>query len=267
MLKYHKLLYAYKFIYSKRVIYMLLVLLYHRINAVNYANRLDMFFAHVQFIAEHYPVILPGDPLPAGKTAVCLTFDDAYFDFYHYVFPLLCKLKIRALLGVPVKYIVERTTHDSIARLSVPYDEAMVNEVFVKKVPFCTWEEISQMVASGFVEVASHSYSHRNLTDQDVDLNEEIVGSKAILEKKLSQKISTFIYPYGKLDKNVHSFVTKHYLYAMRIGSALNKDWYNSHGLIYRVNGDCLTNPMQPFKSINLSRYYIKYFLNIIRGK
>ncbi|MBM4140569.1 MAG: polysaccharide deacetylase family protein [Nitrospira sp.] len=246
---------------------MLLVLLYHRINAVEYSNRLDIFLAHVKFIADHYPVVLPGDTLPSGKTAVCLTFDDAYFDFYHYVFPLLCELKIRALLGVPVKYIVESTTLDSISRLSIPYDEAMANEVSVKKVPFCTWDEISQMVASGFVEVASHSYSHRNLTDQDVDLREEIVRSKAILEENLPQRITTFVYPFGKVNKKVHSFVTRHYLYAMRIGSALNKDWYNSHGLIYRVNGDCLTNPLQPLKKINLSKYLFKYVMNTIRGR
>lgn len=246
---------------------MLLVLLYHRINAIKYSNMLDMFQPHIKFIAEHYPVVLPGDPLPSGKIAVCLTFDDAYFDFYHYVFPLLCELKIKALLGVPVKYILDSTTLDSITRLSVPYDETMANEVFQKKVPFCTWDEISQMVSSGFVEVASHSYSHRDLTAQDVDLSVEIVRSKAILEEKLPQKITTFVYPFGKINKKVHSFVTRHYLYAMRIGSALNKDWYNSQGLIYRVNGDSLTNPLHPLKNINLSKYYLKYFVNTIRRR
>lgn len=246
---------------------MLLVLLYHRINAIKCSNRLDMFQPHIKFIAEHYPVVLPGDPLPSGKTAVCLTFDDAYFDFYHYVFPLLCELKIRALLGVPVKYIMERTTLDSNTRLSVPYDEAMVNDVFQRKVPFCTWNEISEMVDSGFVEVASHSYSHKNLTDQNVDLSEEIVRSKTILEENSSQKITTFVYPFGKINKKVHSLVTKHYLYAMRIGSALNKDWYNSHKLIYRVSVDCLPNPIQPLKITSLFKYSLKYFINTIRRK
>jgi peptidoglycan/xylan/chitin deacetylase (PgdA/CDA1 family) len=246
---------------------MLLVLLYHRINGAKHSNRLDIFSAHLRFLAERYPIVLPGDPLPPGKTAVCLTFDDAYFDFYHYVFPLLSELKIRALLGVPVKYIVESTTLDSSMRLSVPYDEAMANGVYAKKVPFCTWDEILKMAASGFVGIASHSYSHRNLTDQDADLEEEIVGSKALLEERLSQKVTTFVYPFGKMNMKVHSLVTRHYSYAMRIGSALNKDWNNSQRLIYRVNGDQLSNPLQPLKKINLSRYLFKYVMNTIRGK
>lgn len=246
---------------------MLLVLLYHRINAAEYSNGLDIFSAHLKFLAERYPVVLPGDPLPPGKMSVCLTFDDAYLDFYQYVFPLLCELKIRALLGVPVKYIIESTALDPGTRLSVPYDEAMATEVYAKKAPFCTWNEISKMVASGFVEVASHSYSHRDLTDLGVDLEKEIVGSKTLLEEKLPQKVTTFIYPFGKVNKKIHSFVTRHYSYAMRIGSALNRDWHNSHGLIYRVHGDHLPNPTQPLKKINLPGYLFKYIINTIRGK
>lgn len=246
---------------------MLLVLLYHRINAAKYSNRLDIFSAHLKFLAEHYPIVLPGDPLQPGKMSVCLTFDDAYFDFYHYVFPILSELKIRALLGVPVKYIVENTTLDGGMRSSVTYDEAMADDVYAEKAPFCTWDEISKMAASGFVGIASHSYSHRDLTDQDADLEEEIVRSKTLLEERLPQKVTTFIYPFGKWNRKVHYLVTRHYSYAMRIGSALNKNWSNSQGLIYRVNGDYLSNPAEPFKRINLSSYLFKYVVNTIRGR
>lgn len=246
---------------------MLLILMYHRINASKYSNGLDMFSAHLRFIAKHYPVVLPGDPLPSGETAVCLSFDDAYFDFYHYVFPLLTEFKIRALLSVPVKYIADSTAVDWYTRLSTPSDEAMENDVYMRKLPFCTWDELSRMITSGLVEVASHSYSHRNLTDNDADLKKEIVGSKALLEEKLSQKITTFVYPFGKMNKKIHSFVAGHYPYAMRIGSALNKDWHNARGLLYRVSGDGMIDPAQPFKKTNMSRYMFNYLVNTIRGK
>jgi peptidoglycan/xylan/chitin deacetylase (PgdA/CDA1 family) len=246
---------------------MLLILLYHRINAAEYSNSLDMFSAHLRYVSNRYPIVLPGDPLQSGKISVCLTFDDAYFDFYHYVFPLLSELKVRALLSVPVKYIVDSTTVDRNARLSVPSDEAMVTDVYTERVPFCTWDELSKMVASGFVEVASHSYGHRNITDNDADLKKEIVGSKALIEEKLSQKITTFVYPFGKANATTHSLVTEHYSYAMRIGSAFNKDWHNTRGLLYRVNGDGLTDPAQPFTRTRLSGYLFKYLMNIIRGR
>jgi len=246
---------------------MLLILMYHRINASKYSNRLEIFLSHLRFLTERYPIVLPGDALRGEKLSVCLTFDDAYFDFYHYVFPLLTEFKIRALLSVPVKYIVDSTAVDCDTRLSIPSDEAMVNDVYTKKVPFCTWDELSRMVASGFVEVASHSHSHRDLTDPDSDSWEEIVGSKTRLEERLHQKITTFVYPFGKVNRQIHSVVAKNYPFAMRIGSAFNKDWHNAKGLLYRINGDGLTDPAQPFTRTRLSGYLFRYFMNTVRGR
>jgi peptidoglycan/xylan/chitin deacetylase (PgdA/CDA1 family) len=246
---------------------MLLILMYHRINASKYSNRLDIFLSHLRFLTERYPIVLPGDALRGEKISVCLTFDDAYFDFYHYVFPLLGEFKIRALLSVPVKYIVDSTAVDSNTRLSVPSHEAMVNDVHIRKVPFCTWDELSKMAASGLVEIASHSHSHRDLTNPGVDLREEIVGSKMRLEERLHQKITTFVYPIGKVNRQLHSLVARNYPFAMRIGSASNKDWHNTKGLLYRINGDGLSDPAEPFTRTRLSGYLFKYFMNTIRGK
>ena len=226
-----------------------------------------MFQSHIRFLSENYPVALPGDPLTAGKITVCLTFDDAYFDFYHYVFPLLCELKIKALLAVPVKYIIERTTVDDSSRLQVPCDEAMNEGVYQEKAPFCTWTELTRMADSGHVEVASHSYSHIDLSGADVDLNGEVAGSKAILEEKLHREITTFVYPFGKFDRKAQSMVSRHYRFSMRIGAALNKDWHNSHGVIYRVAADSLPDPKYPVRRKNLAKYFLKYISNTIRGR
>lgn len=226
-----------------------------------------MFQSHIRFLSENYPVALPGDPLTAGKITVCLTFDDAYFDFYHYVFPLLCELKIKALLAVPVKYIIERTTVDDSSRLQVPYDEAMNEGVYQEKAPFCTWTELTQMAESGYVEIASHSYSHGVLTDSNADLEDEIVRSKALLEKMLQREVTTFVYPYGKVNREAHLLASRHYRFTMRIGSALNKDWDNGRRMIYRVNADRLPEPMYPLRMRNLLKYFLKYFSNTVRGR
>lgn len=239
---------------------MLLVLMSHRISNV------EMFHAHMGYISQNYPVLIPDDALPPGKLSICLTFDDAYFDFYHKVFPVLSKLQIKAVVGVPAKYIIEKTSVKSEIRLNVPYDETMKDDVFYEKAPFCTWQELREMADSGLVKVASHSNSHVNLINNNVDLTDEIVQSKQIIEQRLSQKIDTFIYPFGKVNRKVHHFASGHYKYLMRIGSALNRDWHNSNNMIYRVNGDNLID-RKGFGKKNLFKYFLKYISNTIRGK
>ncbi len=246
---------------------MLLVLLYHRINKGIYSNSMNMFRSHIRFIVDNYPIVLPGDPLPCGKMAICLTFDDAYYDFYQYVFPFLRELNIKALLAVPVKYIVAETDLDSSARLKIPVEEAMKEGVYQKDVPFCTWAELKRMVESGHVEVASHSFSHADLSKPEVDLDVEVALSKALLEERLCRDVTTFVYPFGKYGREVHSAVSQRYKFSMRIGTAVNKDWHNSQGIIYRVVADNLPDPMYPLGKKKLLKYYIKYLSNTIRGR
>ncbi len=180
--------------------------------------------------------MLPGDPLKRG--ALCLTFDDAHYDFYHTVFPLLKQYNLKALLGVPTRYILEKSNLSSEERLSVPYTLAMQDGFFDKKAPFCTWEEIEEMVASGHVQVASHSHAHCNLTFSFVNLQREIIQSKEILEARLKQPVTSFIYPFGRLNGEVHRLVSKHYPYSFRIGSAASFSWDCTRGPISRISAD-----------------------------
>lgn len=232
---------------------MLLTLLYHRIAQGKYANSLDMMKSHFEHLAKNYSVVLPGEPLRFMEVQVCLTFDDAFFDFFHYVYPLLREFKLRAILAVPTKYILERTSLDPSIRLEPDYRQAQ--NKYLTHAPFCTWQELQEMSDSGFVQVASHSHSHEQMTKNGLDLEKEIVGSKKILESKLQKSVSTFVYPYGKFDLNIHQKVLKEYQYAMRIGSAVNSSWST---LLYRVPADQLISPKDPFRW----KSYVKYWLN-----
>jgi len=232
--------------------------MYHRIGTGKHANSEKMLRAHLTFLKEHHPILLPGDPIPKRKCALCLTFDDATFDFYHFVFPLLKELNIRVLLGIPTLYIVDSTTLTPGERLSVPYTLAMQEGFFDKKAPFCTWEELDKMVQSGLVEVASHSHMHCNLTFDFVDLNRELVTSKQIIETNLSQPVSSFIYPFGKMNLRLHEQVAEHYPYAFRIGSALNWGWGNGKKPLSRIIGDQMTSPSSLLSYGNRARYAFK---------
>ena len=240
---------------------MLVALLYHRAAQGKYANSPDMMQAHLEHLAKSYPVVLPGDTLLPFKVQVCLTFDDAFFDFYHIVYPLLRKLNLRAILAVPIQYILERTDIPAEVRLNTTYKKAPLE---LEKAPYCTWEEISEMSQSGYVEIASHSHSHVNLTAPDVDLEKEVLGSKKILENRLNKPISTFVYPYGAFSPKLQGYVSQHYPYAMRIGSASNQGW---DPLIYRIQGDHLKSPDMPFKAYRYPLYWVQWFFNKIRNK
>jgi peptidoglycan/xylan/chitin deacetylase (PgdA/CDA1 family) len=242
---------------------MMLAIMYHRVGEGKYANSLEMLRSHLMFLKEHFSLVLPGDPLTKRKISLCLTFDDATFDFYHYVFPLLKELKIRALLGVPVHYIIDATSLPPDERLRVPFTMAMQEGIFEERAHFCTWKELKEMVSSGFVEVASHSYLHCNLTFNFVDLHREVVSSKEILESHLSQAVSSFIYPFGKVTPAVHEYVSKHYPFAFRIGSALNWGWGKGKKPLSRIIGDQMDSPTALLSPFKLTHYLLKAFKEV----
>lgn len=246
---------------------MMYTLLYHRVGAGKYSNSPKMMEDHLSWIAKRFQVLLPGEPFSIFSRNVCLTFDDATYDFYHYVFPLLKKLKVRALLSVPTKFIKDNTTLKPIDRLAIPYSIAMKEDIYRTHCPFCTWEELHEMAHSGFVEIASHSVQHKHLLTPGLDWKREIQESKKILEDKLQIHVRTFVYPLGKFDQIIHQEVLEHYDFAMRIGTAWNTSWYNWSNLTYRIICDNLTSPNEFIRLLKKMSYLWFYTLNSLRRR
>ncbi len=84
-------------------------------------------------------------PLP--EKAVLLTFDDGYQGMYEQVFPLLRAFDYRAVLAVVGSWL------ETPADKDVMYGSEPVSRRY-----FLSWQQIREMVKSGHVEVASHSY-------------------------------------------------------------------------------------------------------------
>ena len=245
---------------------MLLALLYHKIGNGKYANPLPILESHFQWIAKNYPTVLPGEKLSSGLN-VCLTFDDAFFDFYHFIYPLLKKYGLKALLSVPTAYILESTTLSSKERFKkIPSFSDKISPI-IPSPAFCTWEELKELNNLPLIQIASHSMHHYPLTSTQIDPEKELISSKQILELKLQTPIQTFVYPYGLFNPKVHSFAQKHYPYIMRIGNALNRSWINSHGLFYRINADQLPHPKYPFSFPHHLKHFARLFLNTLRKK
>lgn len=240
-------------------------LMFHRVNDPSLGYDPQQFARYLEYLINNFPIVCPNSFLPANKVAIFLTFDDAYFDFYQHVYPLLKQYNIRALLAVPSQYIVEDTKLSPATRLAVPYPQGMDAITCIEKVPFCTWRELKEMADSGHVLMASHSYSHVNLCDPTVNITQELLTSKKQLEEKLGTSVDYFVYPYGKMNRRIHRQVRKIYRYGIRIGSALNKGWDHPQQFIYRIDAERLWPTHLPLTSTLINKLTFKYWINRAR--
>ncbi|MCB1084721.1 MAG: polysaccharide deacetylase family protein [Chlamydiia bacterium] len=222
-----------------------------------------MLDKHFEWIASCFSTVLPGEKLSGGPK-VCLTFDDATCDFYHLIFPLLEKYRLKALLAVPTAFIPKKVALTPEERLK------KVKELPSKIPPipnpaFCSWEELRILAGSPLIQIASHSLHHRPLTSQHVNPAHELTLSKEILEEELNGPINTFVYPYGQWNRKVHTLAKQSYQYIFRIGNAHNISW--NQNLLYRVSGDALISPTSPFDLRQRIQPTIRYFLNTLLKK
>lgn len=247
---------------------MLLILMYHRAGdrRLGAGNPVPVLQSHFEYLRRRFDVVLPGEPLRPGRLGVCLSFDDAYVDFYVHVFPLLEKFSLRALLAVPTAFIIPQTSLPMTERLLVTQSEAMQGELFRTKAPFCTWEELRRMVSRGWVQVASHSHRHPDLRRDDVDVEFEVSHSQSLLVQNLGCRVSTFVYPFGSVNARAHSTVMRHYSFAMRVGSALNSGWYPRQQPLCRVGADDTPNIARRLRWNRLAVFGWKWAANGLRA-
>ncbi|MCK4935117.1 MAG: polysaccharide deacetylase family protein [Simkaniaceae bacterium] len=233
---------------------MLLTLLYHRAKSPKSLKQ------QLIYIKEHYPIALPGDALIKRKIQICLTFDDAYFDFFHVIYPMLLELSIKAVLAVPTAFIMDHTNESPNTRLKEAQSFRFTEPQ--KSSAFCTWEELQIMQNSGQILMASHSHQHFDMRLERIDPDFEALKSKQLLETKLGCAINTFVYPYGYFNKSIQKILIKHYPYIMRIGNALNFSWKNP---TYRISADHIQSIDRLFTGNKQLRFLFRYFLNQVR--
>ncbi len=237
---------------------MLLSIMYHHINCDQFSNDLASFEQHLKYVVDRFNIVVPGDTLSKKRDNLCLTFDDAYYDFYYYVFPLLKKYQIKAVLAVPTALISDITDVAPDLRMSLSHKEIYREKNYRKYGSFCTWGELKEMNDSGFVMMASHSHTHKDLTGKDIDLEEEIITSKRILEEKMQVEIESFILPFGRYNHDSFTLLQKHYKYIFKVGKGVNHDFSGVRGLIYRIDGDELEDDRSIFSFRSIVGYRIK---------
>lgn len=239
----------------------LLVLMFHRAQEGPHGNAVPVLDAHFAHLARACRCVLPGDPLDARRLNVCVSFDDAYYDFFAFVPALLEKHGLRALLAVSPGLIVERTAVPHEARLAVSVGDAAANP---ERGGLCTWPELESLAATGRVAFAAHGTSHVRLDAAGVELQGEIVTPRRELERRLGVAVESFVYPFGSFDRAVHALARETYRYVFRIGGASNTCW--EAPLLYRVDADRMSSPRALVSPPRRLRYRWNAYWNRLRG-
>lgn len=246
---------------------MLLILMYHQIvhPPIDPEININKFKQHLIYLQQNFNIISPGQTILKNKPSVCLTFDDAYIDFYYYIFPILKTMNIPAILAIPAGLIKDTTTIDIKKRLTVPYPEGL-NSNQSSNSPLCTWSEIREMIGSGLVYPASHSLTHKNLaTINFSEAYQELCISSHIISVKLEKIAEIFVYPFGRYNACVQDMANNHYKYVMRIGGASNCNW--NQKILYRIDGDKFWQNNNQISLFNIILWKIKYWCNKLRNK
>lgn len=168
----------------------------------------DQFESDLKYITEHgYSTVVmqdlidfvyKGTALP--EKPVMITFDDGYYNNYIYAFPLLKKYDCKMVLS-PIGYYTDQ--YSKTTDLSAVYSNA-------------TWENLKEMLLSGYVELQNHSYnmhasSGSRLGAQKKSSESEEAYQKALrddlkkaqerFQDELGIKPNTFTYPFGAISK------------------------------------------------------------------
>jgi peptidoglycan/xylan/chitin deacetylase (PgdA/CDA1 family) len=156
-------------------------------------------------------VLVYGGELP--ERPVVITFDDGDLDVYENAFPVMQELGYSGVFYVVSNWVGGKDVIDD--------------------------EQLKEMIDAGW-EIGSHSKSHADLVaDHDV-VRAEVLESRLELNETLGITVTTFAYPFGRMDTYVAQKVSNYgYRAAVGLGKGSTHKWGNLYYLKrLEVHGD-----------------------------
>ena len=157
------------------------ILMYHKISVSDSNNDIfsvsfEKFIKQILFLKDHFNLVNLND-IDIKKNSFSITFDDGYDDLYNLVFPFIKKHKINITIFLTLNNL--------------------------NKSGYLTFNNLTEMLTSGLVELGCHGNTHISLKNLDSKkLKNEIAIPKNYLENIFGIKIFFLSFPNGKYDKN-----------------------------------------------------------------
>jgi peptidoglycan/xylan/chitin deacetylase (PgdA/CDA1 family) len=126
------------------------------------------------------------------RQTVVLTFDDGYESLYLHAFPVLEKLKVPATVFLPTGFLDHREPF--------PFDAwGMRYRALAPKTSFqpLTRGQCREMAASGLIELASHTHTHRDFRGQPEEFRRDLEHSLDVLRRDFGVRDAAFAFPFG----------------------------------------------------------------------
>jgi peptidoglycan/xylan/chitin deacetylase (PgdA/CDA1 family) len=175
----------------------------------------DRFERQMSWLARNgYVGIRPSDWLAhrAGRSlpsrSVLITFDDGYADIVQHAFPVLQRHDFGAVVFVVTQRVAGASDWDWIDGW-IPH-------------PLMTAGQIREWAARG-IEFGAHTRTHPDLTRlAEADLDAEIAGSRDELAAITGEEVTSFAYPYGRVDDRAHRRVSQAFRLALTCLEGVN---------------------------------------------
>lgn len=173
----------------------------------NYVISPDLFEKDLQYLKEHgYEAVFiedllkyveKGEALP--EKPVLITFDDGYYNNYHYAYPLAKQYGMKIVIS-PVGSYMDASSKEEDLHVSYSY---------------ITWENMKEMEQSGLVEFQNHTYNlhsskgrqgtKRLVSESEEEykrlLQEDLGAMQNKMEDCLGKRPPCFTYPFGAISK------------------------------------------------------------------
>ena len=233
--------------------YVVPILMYHHVGIPSGKWRLNTvseksFEYQMCFLKRHGFQVISFDDLVEGlqkghaftRNTVVLQFDDGYEDNYKYAFPILKKY------GFPAMVFLISDAIDAP--------------------DFLTWDQVKEMEKYNFL-AGAHTRRHVYLPRVSlIQAQDEIAGSKKIIEAHLGHSINYFAYPTGGFTEDVKNLV-KEAGYKAAVTTNRGKDRFNQD--LYELKRIHMSNTDDEYSGLvlwfKLSGYY-NLFRQIKKG-
>ncbi len=162
---------------------------------------------------------------------ILLTFDDGFYNNYTYLYPLLQKYDMKAVISI----IGKSTEYFSSGK------EKMNNNY-----AYLAWDQLEEMANSGLVEIQNHTYDlhgeHRNGLAKTsgestahfyASISEDLESLQTAIEEHLGFRPTALAYPFGTLSKDTE-------IIAKKMGFSCTLSCYEKLNLIKKGDPDSL---------------------------